>query len=467
MDATFINPYHGGVGLNEATIEPPLGLAYIAAVLEEKGYHCEVVDANVHGLTPRQTVDCISTGTHLIGLYLNSFTFNAVKEAIRLVRVKHDGALVVVGGPLATASPQLVLNELGCDGVIRGEGEFGILRIMENLKDGRPGFDSMVGGGFYMKDNGEMVGNPVQRIEHLDKLPFPAYHLLPPLRTYRCRCRKRPVAAMITSRGCAYECIFCSKDVFRRKVTYRSAQNVLQEIDFLVSRYRVKQIDILDDNFMQRPERVHAILDGLVARDYDLALNLQSGIRAELADKDILAKMRRAGFYKLGFGIESADPEVLRMCRKHLSLKRVEEAVDVAKRLGFEVYGFFIIGLPGETDVSFRQTLEFARKLDLDVANFTLAIPFPGTELYRMVEQKGRFLVDTSRNIGQGFYGGKVFYEYENLRAQDVLKRFRDAYRAYYSFRKKASLLLKIRSMGELVWLWGAVRSFAKGALRI
>ena len=232
-----------------------------------------------------------------------------------------------------------------------GEGEEAVVRMMKNLAAGRPAFDPQVSGAAWRDpDTGEMQRNAVVRIEDIDRLPFPAYHLLPPLKAYKSRSRKRPVAAIVTSRGCAYECIFCSKNVFQRRVTFRSADNVLAEVDHLVRDFGVRQIDILDDNFAQKKSRMVEILDGLIERDYGLAINPQNGIRSEIIDEPLLEKMKRAGFYKLAFGVESADPDVLRTCRKRLDLDRLEQVVTMAKKMGFVVYGFFIIGLPGETE---------------------------------------------------------------------------------------------------------------------
>jgi radical SAM superfamily enzyme YgiQ (UPF0313 family) len=208
------------------------------------------------------------------------------------------------------------------------------------------------------------------------------------------------------------------------------------------------------------------ILDGLIsAYKGKLALNLQSGIRTELLEEDLIVKMKHAGVTKLGIGIESADEEVLKLCHKESNLAQIENAVRWAKKHGIAVFGFFIIGLPGETEEAFRKTLDYARKLDLDVANFCMAIPFVGTELYRLVQKNGRFLIDTSRNIDAGFYAGRVFYEYEGLTEQVVLDRYKKAYTEFYNLKKKLKLILKIRSVTEAKWLLGAAMSIMKGAL--
>lgn len=467
MKAVFINPFPGGHGLNEATIIQPVGLAYMAAVLEQNGFPCAIIDANLLRLSNEEILKGISKESRLAGLYVNSFTYDSARNLASLIRKQFKETVIVLGGPLPTAAPQMVLDEIQCDGLIRGEGEYAVLRIMQNISAGLPPFDEKVSGAvFFEKEKSRLVQNPVYRIENLDELPFPAYHLLPSFESYKVRSRRSPTAPIVTSRGCAYNCIFCSKDVFERQVTFRSAENVLTEIDYLVRKYNICQINILDDNFAFKKMRLEAILDGLIARKYKLDVNIQSGIRTELLDDELLEKMKLAGVYKLAFGIESADEYVLKLARKQIDLRKVRNIIQTAKKKGFIVYGFFIIGLPGETEDAFGRTIAYARSLNLDIANFCMAIPFIGTELHRMISENGRFLIDTTRNISSGFYDGKVFFEYGHERAEDILNRYERAYKEFYSFVKKLSLLLKIRSVNELRWYWDAASMVIKNVIK-
>jgi len=466
MDVVLINSLPEGKGITEATAEPPLGIAYLASMLEKNGFSCSIIDADVLKIVPEKVLMSIDNDVKLIGFYVNSFTYSSVKRTCELCRLERPGATVILGGPLASAAPEMLLSEVPCHGLVRGEGEYAIVRMMQNIATGKPVFDSAVSGAaYYEPGSRKIIMNPVERVVNLDELPFPAYHLLPPLSTYKSRSRKTPIGAIITSRGCAHECVFCSKDIFQRKVTFRSPSNVLKEIDFLVGKYGIRQVDILDDNFAMKRSHVEAILDGMIEKNYNLVVNLQLGIRAEILDESLLVKMRKAGIFKLAFGIESADPEVLRICRKHLRLDTVEQAVRLAKKHGFVVYGFFIIGLPGETEESFRKTLDFAKRLDFDVANFAMAIPFVGTELFRLIEKNGRFLIDTTKNVDYGFYSGKAFFEYGNNRAEDYMHRYRAAYREFYSPGKQLRMLLKVRSWSELRWYLDAGIDVLKGMI--
>jgi radical SAM superfamily enzyme YgiQ (UPF0313 family) len=127
------------------------------------------------------------------------------------------------------------------------------------------------------------------------------------------------------------------------------------------------------------------------------------------------------------------------------------------------VYGFFIIGLPGETEKSFKNTIDFARRCDFDIANFTMALPFVGTELHRMVESHGTFLLDTTHNIDHGFYGGTPFYTYGDTPAQEYFRRYKLAYKMFYTWRKRLRMIVRIRSFSELMWYTNAALDVFKG----
>lgn len=450
----LINPSPGCAsrGVNEANVWPPMGLCSIGAALRERGVGAELIDANLLRLLPEEVVDRVPAQALLAGISVNSFTYDSARRICSLLRELRPETAIILGGPLPSANAELVLGEFACDGLIRGEGEYGMARLAENALAGAPLFDEGVAGAAWRDPEGNVRENPPERILDLDSLPFPALDLAPPLSRYKSRSRKRPIAPLITSRGCAHACSFCSKDIFKRRVSFRSPENVLAEIDHLVTTRGVRQIDILDDNFAQKKTRMRAILQGLAERGYDLAVNLNAGIRTEGLTEEDFILMRRAGVFKVAFGIESADPGVLAMCDKRLKLETVERCIGWARKMGFVVYGFFIIGLPGEDEAAFRKTLEFARRTDLDVANFCLAAPFVGTELYRQVEKGGRFLVDTRKDLNEGFYAGKVFFEYGGQRAEDILRRYRTAYREFYSLRRQLRNLTTLRSFSELAW---------------
>ena len=235
----------------------------------------------------------------------------------------------------------------------------------------------------------------------------------------------------------------------------RSPENLIKEIDMLVKRYGVRQIDILDDNFTINKNRTERILDLIIERDYNLYFNLQSGIRTENLDQNIINKMKRAKIWKVSIGIESGDYLMLKKIKKHLDLNRALEIASMIKKAGIELYGFFMVGLPGDTPEKMQKTIDFAIKMDPDIANFCITIPFPGTELYDMVKREGRFLITVDDGINTGFYANEVFYELENMDKMMVLKYYKKAINDFYFRpRKILRLLTRIRSKDEFKWFF-------------
>ncbi|KHK02173.1 B12-binding domain-containing radical SAM protein [Desulfovibrio sp. TomC] len=446
------SPNAQATGLNESSVWPPVGLASIAAVLVAQGYATCLIDNNLERMSVDEVLERTPKDALLIGVSLNSFAYDSVRKLCELFWTKRPGTVVVLGGPLPSVAPELVLDNFACNGVVRGEGEESLLHLVRNIVARRPLFEGVSGAAWKDQATGTLCANPVKRITDLDALPFPAYHLLPPLSRYKSRSRKRPIAPLVTSRGCAHGCSFCSKDIFQRKVTFHSPHSVLSQIDWLIKEFGVRQLDILDDNFAMDRKRMEAILDGIIERGYNLAINLNVGIRSEGLDENIFQKMKKAGVFKVAFGIESADPGVLELCNKKLNIAVLSRAIAMARRMGFIVYGFFIIGLPGETEEAFRRTMRFAKDVKLDIANFCLAVPFVGTELYRQVERNGKFLVDTRRDLNQGFYSGAVFFEYPGFTKEDILRRYKAAYKHFYTPWKQLVQLSKMRSVSELLW---------------
>lgn len=243
----------------------------------------------------------------------------------------------------------------------------------------------------------------------------------------------------------------------------RSPENVLEEIDMLVSQYGVKQLDILDDNFTLNKDRTEKILDLLIERNYDLYINLQSGVRTEGIDQNIINKMKRARVFKIPFGVESGDPAILSRIKKRLDLKRVLACTRMAKRAGIKVYGFFMIGLPGDTPKSMQKTIDFAIKMDPNIATFAVTIPFQGTPLYDLVKKEGKFLVNMDDGINEGFYANRVFYKMEGMDSNEVLAYYKKAMNSFYFRPKKVwELLTGMKSWTELQWLINTIFSVLK-----
>ena len=456
IEIIFVNPYpENAYGINKGTIEPPLGIGYLAAIAEENSVSCKIIDANVLRIkTDDLFFEIKKYKPKIVGISLNLYSYQVSLKLTDMIKEAFGQIVVILGGATPSSTPLKTINACKADAVVVGEGEETFREIIDNYKKEKPLFKDV--NGLVYKDRGEIVkNNPRDFIKDIDKIPFPAYHLFPDFNIYKRRARKNPVAPLLTSRGCPYQCVFCSKDVFKNVCRMRSPENLIKEIDMLVKRYGVRQIDILDDNFTINKNRTERILDLIIERDYNLYFNLQSGIRTENLDQNIINKMKRAKIWKVSIGIESGDYLMLKKIKKHLDLNRALEIASMIKKAGIELYGFFMVGLPGDTPEKMQKTIDFAIKMDPDIANFCITIPFPGTELYDMVKREGRFLITVDDGINTGFYANEVFYELENMDKMMVLKYYKKAINDFYFRpRKILRLLTRIRSKDEFKWFF-------------
>ncbi|MFC1849293.1 B12-binding domain-containing radical SAM protein [candidate division CSSED10-310 bacterium] len=448
--------------INEATIYPPLGIAYIAGYLESKGVECRIIDANLFRLGQTEILKRIKEfGADVIGISTNIVTIRAAIKLSQLIK-NHLPVKVILGGPSADASIKNTLQESLADCIVIGEGE----RISWNLVNN--GFDLKNTKGIVYIEDSEIKINPREDyIKDLDELPFPAWHLLPNLKLYMSKSRKRPVATMITSRGCPYRCIFCHKSIFGNQFRKRSVQNILDEIDLLRKNFKVRQIDLVDDNFTLDIPRAEKILDTITERNYNIALSLPNGVRADRLTPQLVRKMKLAGVYRAGLGIESGDEMILENIGKDLKLKHATEAIKMFRKENIIVSGFFMLGLPDDTRQTMQKTIDFAIKVNPHVANFSITVPLPGTELFDVIKKRGRFVKSVEEGISRGFFSiSNGYFEIGELKKEDVFFYQRQAYRKFYIRPfKLLEVLLTIRTFQEFKWIFTIALPLLRGLI--
>ncbi len=473
MKILLINQFPYYATGTEGTIYPPLGLAYIASVLEKSGYkNVRVLDANVLRLRNEEVIKKIAAYTpDIIGVSSNIVTQRAAIELCKIVKERFPEKLLVVGGPLPILQPEKFLKV--SDVIVNGEGEIPFLEIVRawesesELKD-IPGTVSLHNEEIKVNIRPELIGD-------MDSIPFPAYHLMEPeLKEYsrKARIKKQYMAPILTSRGCPYQCTYCNKSVFGSTFRMRSAENVMSEIDWLLKNFEVRQIDILDDNFNLNPERTNSILDGIIAGRYDLAINCHNGLRVDRLTRELAGKLKRAGVFKVGVGVESGDERVLESVKKKLKLHMVRDVIKWFREENVVVHGYFIFGLPGDNRESMQNTINFAKEANPHFANFAICIPFPGTAVYDYVKKNGKFLKDVDNGVEAGFFDGTAFFEDDITRGDEVVAFNKKAFKSFY-FRplKVADILFSIHSFSELKWIISQVMSvlynlFGKKLLR-
>jgi radical SAM superfamily enzyme YgiQ (UPF0313 family) len=448
MKALLINPYpYYAKGINTASIYPPIGLTYISSVLESNNFESKVIDANMLKASNEKLIKIISSQTpEFVGISANIVTAKSAMELAALIKRNFKSVTVVCGGPMPTLFPEKFLSV--CDIVVRGEGEETFLEIVKNKKIRE------IKGISFKRNNKIIHTSPRNLIENLNKLPYPAWHLLiPSLKKYKSQVRKKPMAPIFTSRGCPYRCVYCNKNIFGTLFRARTPENVVKEIDWLVEKFRVREIHIMDDNFTFDMERAERIMDLIIKGGYNLLISCQAGVRCDKLTRRLVKKMKLAGVYRVGVGIESGNQQILIKNGKELELKAVRKACSLLKNFGIQVKGCFMFGLWGDTPKTMYETIKFAININPLIAAFAITTPFPGTPLYSMIKKYGKFLERIENGISYGFFGDRVFYETNITRKDDVLRCYKLAYRKFYlRVDKIVELLANIKSSEELKW---------------
>lgn len=368
---------------------PPLGLGYLASSLEKDRHKVSIYDGTLRNAKESDYINAIKMfDADLVGISVMTRGHIKAKNLISAIKVRFDDFPVVVGGPQVTAYPEIVLADLNADFAVIGEGEITLCELVERIEANKKSFEDIAGLVHKDKQGSVYRTKPRELIKDLDSLPFPAWHHMPPSE-YRivpilAPVKALPVAPIITSRGCPYDCSFCASNAtWRRKLRLRSKQNVIEEIRLLVKEYGVKEIHISDDNFTADTGRAGEICDAIIESDISISWQCPNGVRIDRLDSSLLKKMRRSGCYAVGLGIESGNSAVLRSVDKKLDLSIVRGVLQKLRKVGILSYGFFILGLPGENRKTLEDTVNFALKNSFDRAWFNIFTPYPGSRAFR------------------------------------------------------------------------------------
>jgi anaerobic magnesium-protoporphyrin IX monomethyl ester cyclase len=382
---------------NSHIITPPLGLGYLASFLKSQGIEVKIIDALRDNLPAQIVVSKVLAGKpDAVGITcLTAF----YKEATELsLSLKRHGQRVIIGGVHPTFMPAETLRDTQADAVVCGEGEIALLHLVKN------GFSSNGIEGVYSQADlasGKIMDSRAPIIPQLDTLPPPDWRQLDP-RSYPkaphgAIVKRFPIGVVTTTRGCPYPCTFCASPKFyRRKIRFRSPENVIAEIEMLIRDFGVREIHFEDDNFTLKREHVARICELMLQKNLRVTWACPNGIRADRVDKDLIHLMKRAGCYYFAYGIESANAQILKNIKKSETIEEIEQSIAWAHEAGISCQGFFIFGLPGETDTTIEQTIQFACRSQLSRAQFLILDVIPGSELWTTLE--GQFQPDWRKN---------------------------------------------------------------------
>ncbi len=370
---------------------PPLGLGYLAAVLEHDGHTVSLRDFGLQpGATAEQAArEIMSDMPDLVGISVMSHSNSAAISLARAIKRIGREVPIVVGGPHPTIFPLETLAEPAIDYVARGEGEQTLSELVTALERGG-GFETI--SGLCFKKDGEALQNDARPfIDPLDFLPVPARSLMN-VSGYPLKLQDEPMTTMLTSRGCPYGCTYCYKGLFGHKYREHSAEYVLDEIATIVREQGIRNIYFVDDLFILNLGRLNKIIQGI--RERALDIRWQCLARVDRALEPMFSEMKSAGCDAVHFGIETGNEQMLKRIRKRITLEQVRNAVTWAHQAGIRTRGYFMIGLPGDTEDTIMQTFEFAYSLPLDNAMFSIATPFPGSQLWEELKPKIGPMVD-------------------------------------------------------------------------
>jgi len=431
-------PYNSAVKSAIGTTSPPLGLAYLASVLR-KNHEVRIIDANILDYNFEDVRrELKSFYPDVVGITSVTPSAPQAFATAKIAKEVRKDCTVVMGGPHVTFLPEESLKECDyVDIIVRGEGEKTVEELMETIERG--GSLKKVKG-ITFRNGVEIVSTePRPFIKNIDEIPFPSRDLLP---IYKYRAYGVVYTTMLTSRGCPFGCSFCaSSRLFGKFWRGRSAENVLEEMKLIYEKYKIKNIEFVDDTFTLNKKRVEEICDGMIKEGWDITWGASS--RVDVITKKLAEKMKKAGCWILFLGIESGCQAILNEVGKRITLEQAKKAVKILKDAGIQVLGSFILGFPKETSQMIEKTINFAKKLKLDWAEFSILTPYPGTPVFDYAVKNDLLL---TRNWNR-FTAVDPIMKLKNVTEEQLKRLFR---RAYLSFYLKPNV----------VWRWIKNRQF-------
>lgn len=441
----------------------PYTLCLLKAVIKDQA-EAVVFDPNFKNLSEEETVKFLKkVNPDLVGVSsISTEYFNVTRHTIALIRKHLTETVIVLGGVIPTVMAEEAMKDRNVDFWIIGEGELSFPCLIEKLRKGSKDFSDISGLAYWQGTT--PVINKMEFVSDLDKVPFPDYSSIAEatLRDYGnikfkyapgLLARNYPSAVTITSRGCPYRCIFCAgRAVSGEKVRFRSAENVLSEIDSLYQQ-GIREVIFLDDHFLANRNRAVKIMNGIMENYKDLTWKCVN-VTVWLLDEEILKLMYKSGCTHITVSIESGNQNVLtNIIKKPIRLDKIPEKLDIAKSIGFDVIANFVVGFPGERWEQIRDTFRYAEKLNVDIVNFHIATPLPMTELMDICLRNKLVPDDYLENIsnysgyGKGLIATKEFIPFE----LEVLRSFEwDRINFSSLERKKAIARMNGITMQEL-----------------
>ena len=369
---------------------PPISLAYVAAALKQARIDVSVYDDYTERGGRDTLFDRIRKySPDVVGLSCVTVTAPRTFEIAAEIRNDFPDIRIVMGNIHPSVFYEDILNRNLADAVVLGEGEVTAVKLVEAWASGGK-LDEVKGIAF--RDNGSVKTTGVQDfVADLDSLPFPAWELFPVnrYRIFSFASVKEPGTLILGSRGCPFNCTFCSLKIMGRRRRRRSSSNIADEFEYLHGRFGYVQPSFIDPIFPLSKKEAFEFSEELIKRGLEKKMIWITETRVDLVDEEMLKAMRRSGLRRIMYGFESGTQEGIDIIRKNFTVEQARKAVEATRRAGVEIIGFFMIGVPGDSVKSIEETIKFAASLDIDFAKFTVFSPFPGTAVYDEMLENG------------------------------------------------------------------------------
>lgn len=417
-----------------------LGLAYLAAYAREQHHDLEFHVLDTRVATPAETRRFFGTAFDLIGITVYSPVYYEVISIFNRIKKADSSVRICLGGPYVTTIKEEIFKETPADFAVIGEGEVTFSELIECIKGKR--VPEEISGLMYMDVDGKVRTNPVrEKIQDLNKLPVPAYDLFP--------MHRYPLHRLVTSRGCPYACAWCnSSSIWDRSIRMMNAEKMILEVEYLIKNYGKKIFVFGDNSFNIDLQRVEAFCELLLRKKLEILWSVS--LRADNMNQELAYKMRRAGCYNVAIGVESANNKILEKIGKGTKIENISAGIKMLKKAGIEIMSQYVIGNPGETLETIKESIEYARASGCDYTNFYTVLPFKGTAQWEYVKEHGTFFCNEIHNFHT--VNPRIVFETPEFPYADRLEAIKLVTKeGYYSNQDKKN------------WMFDAAKDISKG----
>lgn len=437
------------------TTWPPISLTETAAVLVQRGHEVKVNDCSVEGVDSeklKQIVADFQPDLFIMNSTTPSLNFDMTIPAM-IKEVSPASRIAAFGIHVGTLPDDSFKLSDALDFIVRGEPEMTIADLADSLANGGeveniPGLSFRINGSVHH-------GPPREFIKDINELPYPAWDLID-LDNYKLPFSGRRFLMVTTARGCPYKCTYCvAQSYYGKKVRIRKPELIVDELEHLKQKYGVEDFFFWSESFTIVKKAIKDLCREILDRNLNIRWVCNS--RVDNIDLELLELMKKAGCWMISYGVESGEQRILDEIKKDITVEEIRAAIALTRKVGFQIAGHFVLGLPGDTKESLKKTYDFACSLDLDYAQFYCASPWPGSEFYNTAKSEGWLTTDNWDEFEQD----KSVTNYPGLSAREITE-FRDwAARNFYMRPKIVwRTLQRINSPGEFVNFLRMVRAF-------